>query len=62
MLNMMLQTDPKRRITIKELLNHPWMMEGYEKPVKWQSRYMRAVLDEDIVGEMSSHFGVSRQS
>ena len=38
LLDAMLQTDPKRRITVKQLLNHPWLMEGYEKPVRWQSK------------------------
>ena len=33
----MLQVDPKRRITVTQLLSHPWLMDGYEKPVKWQS-------------------------
>ena len=32
------QTDPKQRITVRQLLTHPWMMEGYETPVKWQTR------------------------
>ena len=39
MLQAMLQTDPKKRITIQELLVHPWMMEGYDQPIKWQSKY-----------------------
>ena len=38
LLDSMLQTDPKRRVTVKGLLNHPWLMEGYEKPVRWQSK------------------------
>ena len=33
------QTDPKRRITIRQLLAHPWLMDGYDTQVKWQSRY-----------------------
>jgi len=61
LLQAMLQTDPKRRITVKELLQHPWLMEGYEKPVKWQSRYRTAVLDESIVGTMAGHYNLSRQ-
>jgi len=62
LLDSMLQTDPKRRVTVKELLAHPWMMDGYEKPVKWQSRYRTAVLEESIVGEMANHYSVSRQT
>jgi len=61
LLDVMLQTDPKRRITVKGLLNHPWLMEGYEKPVRWQSKYRTAVLDEGIVGLMAGHYRVSRQ-
>jgi len=61
LLDAMLQTDPKRRITVKQLLNHPWLMEGYEKPVRWQSKYRTAVLDEGIVGLMATHYRVSRQ-
>eukprot|EP00092_Neocalanus_flemingeri_P022013 GFUD01023872.1.p1 GENE.GFUD01023872.1~~GFUD01023872.1.p1 ORF type:complete len:648 (+),score=230.42 GFUD01023872.1:32-1975(+) len=61
LLHTMLQTDPKRRITVKQLLQHPWLMEGCDKPVRWQSRYRTAVLDESIVGCMAGHYGVSRQ-
>jgi len=61
LLHAMLQTDPKRRITVQELLTHPWLLEGYEKPVRWQSRYRTAVLDEGIVGILSQHQRVSRQ-
>jgi len=61
LLQAMLQTDPKKRITVKQLLHHPWLMEGYEEPVKWQTRYRTAVLDESIVGSMASHANLSRQ-
>merc|ERR1719328_732033 len=61
LLDQMLQVDAKKRITIKQLLTHPWLMEGYEKPVRWQSKYRTAVLDEGIVGLMAGHYRVSRQ-
>ena len=51
----MLQVDAKRRITLKELLIDPWMMEGYDKPVKWQSKYHSTDLEVDIVNELSSY-------
>ena len=38
LLQAMLQTDPKKRITVKQLLVHPWMVEGYQEPVRWQTR------------------------
>jgi len=62
MLNSMLQTDPKKRVTVKELLQHPWLMDGYEKPVKWQSRFRTGQLDESIVGVMAEYYAVSRQT
>ena len=43
LLDAMLQTDPKRRITVKQLLTHPWLVEGYEKPVRWQSKYVKKI-------------------
>ena len=66
LLDAMLQTDPKRRITVKELLTHPWLMDGYESPIKWQSRYHQGELDPEVVGaiaafRMTSVSGVSEQ-
>ncbi|KAM6327883.1 maternal embryonic leucine zipper kinase isoform 5-T7 [Alca torda] len=31
--------DPKKRITVKHLLSHPWLMQGYSDAVQWQSKY-----------------------
>lgn len=31
----MLQTDPKKRITIQELCNHPWVTAGFLNPVSF---------------------------
>lgn len=53
LLHCMLQTDPKRRITVDQLLVHPWMMDGYERPVKWQSKYHTSDFDVDIIGELA---------
>ncbi|KAM7076525.1 maternal embryonic leucine zipper kinase isoform 4-T8 [Ciconia maguari] len=39
LLNQMLQVDPKKRITVKHLLSHPWLMQGYSDAVQWQSKY-----------------------
>ena len=47
----MLQVDSKKRITIRELLRDPWMMDGYDVPVKWQSKYHSTELDVRIVNE-----------
>ena len=51
----MLQVDAKRRITIKELLTHPWLMEGYDRPVKWQSKFHGNDLDANIIEEMAGY-------
>ncbi|KAM6391719.1 maternal embryonic leucine zipper kinase [Rhynochetos jubatus] len=53
LLNQMLQVDPKKRITVKYLLCHPWLMQGYSDAVQWQSKYPLGCLDEDCVTELS---------
>lgn len=35
----MLQVNPKRRITVQQLLVHPWVTKDYNTPVKWRSVY-----------------------
>uniref|UniRef100_A0A8C1JMF9 Maternal embryonic leucine zipper kinase n=1 Tax=Cyprinus carpio TaxID=7962 RepID=A0A8C1JMF9_CYPCA len=39
LLNQMMQVDPKRRLTVKQLLDHPWVMKGYSTPVEWHSKH-----------------------
>ncbi len=58
LLDSMLQTDPKRRITVEHLLCHPWLMDGYDRPVKWQSTYhseAEGQLDRAVVEEIAAH-------
>ncbi|XP_059689555.1 maternal embryonic leucine zipper kinase isoform X2 [Gavia stellata] len=62
LLNQMLQVDPKKRITVKHLLSHPWLMQGYSKAVQWQSKYPLGHLDEDCVTELSVFHKQSRES
>ncbi|XP_004423768.1 PREDICTED: maternal embryonic leucine zipper kinase [Ceratotherium simum simum] len=38
LLQQMLQVDPKKRISVKNLLSHPWIMQDYNCPVEWQSK------------------------
>uniref|UniRef100_A0A4W5LP28 non-specific serine/threonine protein kinase n=1 Tax=Hucho hucho TaxID=62062 RepID=A0A4W5LP28_9TELE len=38
LLNQMMQVDPKHRVTVRQLLDHPWMMSGYDSPVEWHSK------------------------
>ncbi|KAK7507429.1 hypothetical protein BaRGS_00001364 [Batillaria attramentaria] len=56
----MLQTDPKRRITISSILEHPWLNHGFNVPVEWASKYKRT-LDDDCLTELAVHYGKSRQ-
>jgi maternal embryonic leucine zipper kinase len=55
----MLQVDPKRRITVTQLLSHPWLMDGFDCPVKWQSKYHTTDLDSAVIGAMAAYKLVS---
>ncbi|XP_067886409.1 maternal embryonic leucine zipper kinase [Heterodontus francisci] len=61
-LNQMLQVDPKKRITVKHLLSHPWLIEDYSCPVDWHTRYPIDHLDEDCITELSVFFKRSKKS
>lgn len=39
LLSFHLQVDPKRRLIVKQLLDHPWVMKGYSTPVEWHSKH-----------------------
>jgi serine/threonine protein kinase len=55
----MLQVDPKRRITVTQLLSHPWLTDGYDCPAKWQSKYHSTDLDMSVVEAMAAYKLVS---
>ena len=55
----MLQVDPKRRIRVTQLLQHPWLMDGYDCPVKWQSKYHTSDLDTVVIDAMAAYKLVS---
>ncbi|XP_012939018.1 maternal embryonic leucine zipper kinase isoform X2 [Aplysia californica] len=55
----LLQVDPKRRITIPDLLQHEWLTHGFNVPIEWQSKYKKN-LDDDCVIELSVHHGKKR--
>uniref|UniRef100_A0A674JW35 Maternal embryonic leucine zipper kinase n=1 Tax=Terrapene triunguis TaxID=2587831 RepID=A0A674JW35_9SAUR len=61
LLHQMLQVDPKKRITVKHLLNHPWLMQDYSYAVQWQSKYPLGHLDDDCIIELSVFHKCSRQ-
>ncbi|XP_004677570.1 PREDICTED: maternal embryonic leucine zipper kinase [Condylura cristata] len=62
LLQQMLQVDPKKRISMKNLLSHPWIMQDYSCPVEWQSKNPLIHLDEDCVIELSVHHRNTRQA
>uniref|UniRef100_A0A4X2PZP7 Maternal embryonic leucine zipper kinase n=1 Tax=Xenopus tropicalis TaxID=8364 RepID=A0A4X2PZP7_XENTR len=61
-LNSLSNVDPKKRISVKHLLSHPWLMQGYSCPVEWQSKYPLGYVDEDCVTELSVFYKCSRTS
>ncbi|KAK8380675.1 hypothetical protein O3P69_007948 [Scylla paramamosain] len=60
----MLQVDPKRRITISQLLMHPWLTGGSSSAnVDPSSKYKDPEthgVDEDVITEVAVHQGKSR--
>nr|XP_002743130.3 maternal embryonic leucine zipper kinase isoform X5 [Callithrix jacchus]XP_035108064.2 maternal embryonic leucine zipper kinase isoform X5 [Callithrix jacchus] len=62
LLQQMLQVDPKKRISMKNLLNHPWIMQDHNYPVEWQSKNPFIHLDDDCVTELSVHHRNNRQT
>ncbi|XP_064147796.1 maternal embryonic leucine zipper kinase isoform X2 [Loxodonta africana] len=57
-----IMVDPKKRISVKNLLSHPWIMQDYNCPVEWQSKNPFIHLDEDCVTELSVHHRNNRQT
>ncbi|XP_041363351.1 LOW QUALITY PROTEIN: maternal embryonic leucine zipper kinase-like [Gigantopelta aegis] len=56
----MLKVDPKKRITVQQLLRHPWLSKGLNIPVEWKSKYKQTV-DEDCLTELAVHHGKSKK-
>ncbi|XP_013394347.1 maternal embryonic leucine zipper kinase-like [Lingula anatina] len=56
----MLQVDPKKRVSIKELQCHPWILKNFNIPVDHRTKYKVSVLDEDCITEMAVHYGKSK--
>uniref|UniRef100_A0A914C4Y1 non-specific serine/threonine protein kinase n=1 Tax=Acrobeloides nanus TaxID=290746 RepID=A0A914C4Y1_9BILA len=58
-LRAMLQVNPKFRITLKELLSHPWLTKSYRQPLKWNTIYDKSVIDEEVAREMAFFYGIT---
>uniref|UniRef100_A0A665WQQ7 Maternal embryonic leucine zipper kinase n=1 Tax=Echeneis naucrates TaxID=173247 RepID=A0A665WQQ7_ECHNA len=61
-LNQMMQVDPKRRLSVRQLLDHPWVVKDYNSPVEWHSRQPLGHIDEDSITEMAVNMKRSRES
>ncbi|XP_069820473.1 maternal embryonic leucine zipper kinase isoform X1 [Dendropsophus ebraccatus] len=62
LLSQMLQVDPKKRISVKHLLKHPWLMQGYHCPVEWYSKCPLGYMDEDCITELSVYYKHSKET
>lgn len=52
----MLQTDPSQRITLGEIMNHPWMTKGFNSPPENYLPHrepLQLPLDDEIIEKMS---------
>lgn len=54
----MLQVDPKKRITVKELLSHPWITLDILDPVEVKAENVKHY-DEDCIALMAQYNGVT---
>ena len=37
LLHDLMQVNPRRRVTVRELVRHPWVVKGFNVPVSWHS-------------------------
>lgn len=56
LLSDLLQVDPKKRITMQQLVYHPWVLKGYSSSVDWQTRYFFKDLDKEALAEIALYF------
>ncbi|KAK2726409.1 maternal embryonic leucine zipper kinase-like [Artemia franciscana] len=61
LLNTMLQVDPTKRISVNDLLKHPWLYEAGKEDVYWKSNYKAQELDEECITEMALCHGLTRK-
>ncbi|KAM4594092.1 maternal embryonic leucine zipper kinase [Fundulus diaphanus] len=62
LLNQMMQVEPKRRLTVRQLLDHPWVTKDFNSPVEWHSKQPVDHIDEDCITEMAVNMKRSRES
>lgn len=56
----MLTVNPKHRITIKELLVHPWLNKNYQQALKWNTIYNVGLWSKTHLGNFFICFEIHR--
>ena len=49
LLHDLMQVNPRRRVTVRELVRHPWVVKGFGIPVSWYSNCQVILLASWIV-------------
>ena len=67
LLHELLQVNPRRRVTVRQLVKHPWVMKGFGVPVTWRSncqvnRHCRSPCLNKSVNASVSEAGMSSYS
>ncbi|KAK9506875.1 hypothetical protein O3M35_008728 [Rhynocoris fuscipes] len=58
-INDMLQVDPRKRITVNELLSHPWITMGYYEPVSFKTLHQYHERNDTVLEAMAKYHGTS---
>ncbi|KAH6944480.1 hypothetical protein HPB50_003364 [Hyalomma asiaticum] len=62
LLSPMMVTSPYRRITMAQLVNHPWLVEGYKCPASMESTCLGSHPDHEVVDEVALGCGRPKHS
>ncbi|KAH6944482.1 hypothetical protein HPB50_003366 [Hyalomma asiaticum] len=62
LLSPLMVTCPYRRITMAQLVNHPWLVEGYKCPASMESTCLGSHPDHEVVDEVAVGCGRPKHS
>ena len=48
----LLQVDPAKRLSVDEVLRHPWVTKNLNTPVNWESNCPKEDIDLDCAAEL----------
>lgn len=57
----LLQVDPKKRLSMDQLLLHPWLTKSFTCSVPWESQCPRDDIDLDCASELAFHSSRTRK-